>query len=158
MAIPATRIPRAASRPARVPAKARPARPHLEVVRDGRLAPATRRRRARALAVVASLVVAAALFGLVAANVLLTQNQFALDAIETKAAAEEARYERLRLEVAELEAPGRVVAAAQERLGMVPPPSVSYLSPTGPSSSTAPESGPTPHTWAKVKPHLSGRP
>lgn len=71
------------------------------------------------------------LFGLVASHVMLTQGQFRLDTLRTKTASEQARYERLRLKVAELESPSRIVATAQERLGMVPPPSVTYLSPTG---------------------------
>lgn len=136
-------------------------RPHLEVVVPGRATRATRRRRARVVAVMASIVVAAALFGLVAANVVLTQHQFALETLEEKAAAEQARYERLRLQVAELEAPERIVATAQERLGMVPPATVTYLSPTGPSTQAPTASGvmddSAPGTWSRVKPHLSGR-
>ena len=142
------------------PAKRATGRPHLEIVVPGRATPAARRRRARAIAVMASVIVGVALFGLVAANVVLTQHQFALETLERKAAAEQARYERLRLQVAELEAPERIVATAQERLGMVPPASVTYLSPTGPSSRAADTSGAdatAPGTWARVKPHLSGR-
>lgn len=77
------------------------------------------------------------LFGLVASHVMLTQGQFRLDVLRARAASEQSRYERLRLKVAELESPSRIVAAAQERLGMVPPPSVTYLSPTGAVSAPA---------------------
>lgn len=75
-------------------------------------------------------------FALVASHVVLAQGQFRLERLKARAAVEEARHERLRLHVAELESPSRIVAAAQERLGMVPPPSVTYLSPTGASSTT----------------------
>lgn len=145
---------------ARAPKRAKPARPHLEVVVPGRPSAAVRRRRARALALLASLVVATALFGLVAANVVLAQNQFALETLEDRAAAEEARYERLRLQVAQLESPERIVAAAQERLGMVPPETITYLSPTGARSTDVARraKGTQAGTWARVKPHLSGRP
>lgn len=77
------------------------------------------------------------LFGLVASHVMLTQGQFRLDTLRARTATEQDRYERLRLKVAELESPSRIVAAAQERLGMVSPPSVTYLSPTGAVSAAA---------------------
>lgn len=84
-----------------------------------------------------SAAVVASLFGLVASHVLLTQGQFRLDRLRARASSEQARYQRLRLQVAELESPSRIVATAQERLGMVPPPSVTYLSPTGAVSAPA---------------------
>ena len=75
------------------------------------------------------------------------------------------RYDRLRLQVAELEAPERVVAAAQQRLGMVPAPGVTYLSPTGPvADDPAPRytDGDVPSVpaaagadWTEVKPYLA---
>ena len=106
--------------------------PPLHVVR-----PAPRRRRARLVTFLVSLAVVVSLFGLVASHVMLTQGQFRLEGLRSRASAEQARYERLRLQVAELESPSRIVATAQERLGMVPPPSVTYLSPTGAVSTTA---------------------
>lgn len=87
-----------------------------------------------------SVAVVASLFGLVASHVLLTQGQFRLDRLKSRAEVEHARYQRLRLQVAELESPSRIVATAQERLGMVPPPSVTYLSPTGAVSAPVGES------------------
>jgi cell division protein FtsL len=133
--------------------------PPLRVVR-----PAPRRRRARLLTVLVSIVVMASLFGLVASHVLLTQGQFRLDRLRSRAAAEQARYERLRLQVAELESPSRVVATAQERLGMVPPPTVTYLSPTGAVSASEEEreaggnrSAAEDDEYARVKRSLAGR-
>ncbi|MGH9180534.1 MAG: hypothetical protein ACRDY5_02310 [Acidimicrobiales bacterium] len=90
----------------------------------------------RLLPIAAALAVAAALFGLVAAHASLAQGQFRLLDLERRADTEQARYEHLRLEVARLEAPSRVVAVAQERLGMVPPAAVTYLSPSGPVTGT----------------------
>lgn len=160
------------SRTAPKPApKAAPKRqPDLRVVR----AAATRRRR-RLAAVLTTLFVAGGLFGVAAFHVLIAQNQFRLDEIEEQAVVEQAKYERLRLQVAELESPARIVAAAQQRLGMVPPPGVRYLSPAGVaggtiagSSPAADESDDDDHRggavatagtgWSTVKPHLGSNP
>ena len=118
---------------------ARPARaPHLRVVpRDYRSLEA-RQRRARRLGTLAVVLVGVMVFGLVVAHVALGQGQLRLDRLTARAAADEARNERLQLEVAQLESPERIVAAAQERLGMVPPPGVTYLSAEGPVSAPSP--------------------
>jgi cell division protein FtsL len=149
--------------PVPAPAPAPRRRPPLRVVRPDEGPAVDRRRRARLRLAVTVLVVVAGLFGLVASHVLLTQDQFRLQHLESKAAAEQARYERLRLQVAELESPQRIVAAAQERLGMVPPPGVRYLSPTGVADQ--PKAGPQQGSklaagddWSSVKPHLASRP
>jgi hypothetical protein len=78
------------------------------------------------------------LFGRVAFHVVLTEGQLRLDRLENRVADQQARYERNRLRVAELESPERVTRVAQERLGMVPPPGVTYLSPSGPAADAAP--------------------
>ncbi len=84
--------------------------------------------------------------------------------MQANAANAEDRYDRLRLEVAELESPGRIMAAAQERLGMVPPPGVTYLTPV-PAESATPSAKPTEPVsetvagdWSRLKPILSTRP
>jgi cell division protein FtsL len=69
------------------------------------------------------------LFGVVAFHVLLTQGQLQLQHLQDRDAAVLARNQQLRLQVAELESPTRIVAAAQQ-LGMVPPATVTYLSPS----------------------------
>lgn len=110
----------------------------LEVVgRHRRHKSAGSRRRRRVLAASLAVVVVACVLGLVASHVLLAQGQFELEKLQLRADEQQDRYERLRLQVAQLESPSRVVAAAQERLGMVPPPGVTYLSPTGPQSGQA---------------------
>ncbi|MGH9105952.1 MAG: hypothetical protein ACRDZX_08970 [Acidimicrobiales bacterium] len=75
--------------------------------------------------IVASLGVVA--MGLVALHVLIAENQFRLDHLQQRASAQQATYEKLRLTVAELEAPSRIVSVAQGPLGMQQPGSVTYL-------------------------------
>ena len=64
---------------------------------------------------------------LVALHVLIAENQFRLDVLQQKASTEQASYEKLRLQVAQLEAPARIVSQAEGRLGMVQPATVTYL-------------------------------
>lgn len=152
---------------------AAPTRPPLRVVRTAELTARGRRRRARLLLICGLSIVSALLLGMVAFQVVLTQDQTRLDELEKQAAVEQDRYERLRLEVAQLESPERVVAAAQERLGMVPPATVTYLSPQGASAegkdaadrrsgfaadAGPPASPPATSDWSQVKPHLAARP
>ena len=129
--------PRGRSRPRHAPAARAEAGPRLQVVASGRKAAPGGRRRVRVLSWAGVVVVAAALLAVVASQAALAQGQFRLQRLQARAAAEQDRYERLRLQVAELESPSRVVAVAQERLGMVPPPDVTYLSPSGPSTAAA---------------------
>ena len=147
------------------------ARPdHLRVVPRGELSPRQRRLRTRLAVIATGLFVMAVLFGLVGLHVMLAQNQFRLDRLTTQADAEQARYERLRLQVDQLESPQRIVATAQQKLGMVTPASVTYLTPSAPLPASGP-SGTTgaagsaglpaavsPPDWPTVKPHLAAQP
>jgi hypothetical protein len=129
------------------------------------------------LALVASAVLTVGtIFGAAVFHVLLIQSEFRLDRINKEATKEEARYEKLRLDVAQLSAPDRIVATAQQRLGMVVPPQVAYLmapAPQDPGASNAEHLGASPAApeehddpaapslaggWAEVKPHLGTRP
>ncbi len=76
---------------------------------------------------------------LVTLHVLIAENQFRLDQLQQQASAQQERYEKLRLQVAELEAPARIVSAAEGPLGMRQPGSVTYL-PAPPTTAT-PTSG-----------------
>ena len=118
-------------------------------------------RRRRLLVCAAGLVLGLCLLGIVASHTALAQGQFRLEKLKSKAAAEQDRYQRLRLRVAELESPARVVAVAQERLGMVPPPEVTYLSPTGATPAPAPPSQDGDEAasddWPSVKRQLARR-
>jgi cell division protein FtsL len=130
-----------------------------------------------------ALFVIAVLFGLVGLHVMLAQNQFRLDRLNSQADAEQARYERLRLQVDQLESPQRIVATAEQKLAMMTPASVTYLTPSAPlpasASSTTAHSGSnggagssgaagsgggagspavSPPDWTTVKPHLAAQP
>jgi cell division protein FtsL len=157
--------------PAHAPQQEPRFRPPLRVVGPKERTPAARARRMRALAVLMVGVVIAGLFGLVGMHVILAQEQFRLDRLETKATDEQATYDQLRLEVAQLESPERIVADAQQRLGMVQPPAVSYLAPSTPAPSS-PTTNPQPQqtnpqpqsalqgdtSWSVVKRQLAGSP
>ena len=105
------------------------------------------------------------IFGAAVFHVLLVQSEFRLDQLNKEAAKKEVRYEKLRLDVARLSAPERIVAAAQQRLGMVVPPQVAYLmapapqdSGSGAGSRDDPAAPSLAGGWAEVKPHLGTRP
>jgi len=144
--------------PHRGPSTPPTARPdHLRVV-----APAERRRRFSPLAAV---ILTAALFALLlavaVAHTVLVEGQVRLDELDQQLVQEQARYQDLRQEVAELEAPTRIVGAAEEQ-GMVTPDDLVYLQPP------AAEPGPSPvppsadgsaearedQAWAAMKPLL----
>lgn len=112
------------------------------------------------------------LFGLVAFHVLLTQGQFTLQKLENRANDQQAQYERLRLQVAQLESPSRIRSEAVDRLGMVGADKVTPITPGAAqlprtaNGSAAPLSGKSmttenqsivddPGAWTSVKPHLS---
>jgi cell division protein FtsL len=153
--------------PVRVPPAGRR---HLQVVTDARVVAQRRRRRLRGLVILTGVVMAASLFSLAAFHAMLAKAQADLDQVESKVSDAQARYETLRLDVAELEAPDRIVREAQERLGMVPPPGVTYLTPSESVTDEVGEAAAAPDTsatdgdagerapWAAVKPYLSGRP
>ena len=82
------------------------------------------------------------IFGAAIFHVLLIQSEFRLDQINKEASKEEARYGKLRLDVAQLSAPERIVATAQQRLGMVVPPQVAYLMAPVPQDSGGPGADP----------------
>ena len=83
-------------------------------------------------------------FAAVALNARLAKDQLVLDAQKTRVAAEDRAYQRLRVEVAELESPERIVAMAAD-LGMQTPSDVTFMradvsrtKPTLPASSRTP--------------------
>ncbi|MCA1845584.1 MAG: hypothetical protein LC792_20805 [Actinobacteria bacterium] len=153
----------------RAPAPARvrkaPVRPRVVAGGAARRAPrvaAVPMARRRLYVMVATTMTFLCLFGVAALQVLITQGQFELARLQRDAAESQSRYDRLRLQVAELESPAHVVATAQRRLGMVPPDMVTYLSPVpvahvkpkavSAGSTTASSAGPV--AWQQLKPHL----
>ena len=130
---------RLAALPQREPS---PRPPRLRVVTAATAAPG-RRRRVLLLGAATTVAVCVGLFAVVFFHVLLTEGQVQLDRLQARAEAEQARQERLRLQVAELESPQRVFDAAT-RLGMVRPATVTYLSPVPASGLHAPPAAPAP--------------
>jgi hypothetical protein len=114
----------------------------------------------------AGVLVAGCLFALAAFNAVLVTGQGRIDALNTRVAEAQAQYSANRLRVAELAAPSHVVEVAQTRLGMVPPPRVTYLTPSetmadevGPAAPEQPATnGQSGTSWAAVKPYLGSRP
>ncbi len=156
--------------PSRLPARRESAPPRLRLVDNSRLEVAVRRQRARRLLVVASVLAVVALLALAGVNAVLVSSQVRLDELEQQVVEAQARHQALRLEVATLEAPERVVSAATERLGMVSPETITYLqspppetvseagevaSPPSPADDEAPLSTATTPSWGTVKPYLS---
>ncbi len=152
------------------------AEPHLHLVVPSRRPHFNRRYMAlwAGLSVVAGLALA-----LVVLHVLIAQAQFRLDRLQQQAGQDQAQYEKLRLSVAQLESPARIVSIAEGVLGMQQPGSVTYLpapqgagsgasaglSSNGPSfGSPLTAHGPTVTAppgaadWPSVKPYLSGNP
>ena len=74
-------------------------------------------------------IVIAALFALAVMHALLIGGQIRLDDMQREVASDTEEVRRLRLRVAELEAPHRVLDVARDRLGMVQPVEVGYLAP-----------------------------
>ena len=90
------------------------------------------RRRSPAVPVlVGAGIVITALFALAAMHALLIGGQIQLDGMQRQVASESEEIRRLRLRVAELEAPDRVLEVARTRIGMVQPAEVGYLAPAG---------------------------
>jgi cell division protein FtsL len=110
---------------------------HLRVV-----GPRPRRRPSgRFLFLAASGLVLAVAFGLVYLHVVMAERQFRLDDLNARVATEQAQYQTLREQVAQLSSPQQIIATAEGKLGMRQPASVIYLSPKS-GSATAGDSGP----------------
>lgn len=107
--------------------RAKVKQPELKLVekRESRFAFASP--RAKLLAIFGASMVL--LFALVAFHVVLTQGQFTLEKLEKRADQEQAKYERNRLNVAQLESPSRITKEAS-RLGMEPAEKVTPIAPT----------------------------
>jgi cell division protein FtsL len=137
---------------------------HLRLIGAEELAAVRRRRRMRVAGIVLAAVVITLLFAAVAMHVVLAQNQFRLSQLDDQAAAQQARYQQLRLEVDQLASPQRIVSTAEGRLGMVPPAAVTYLNPSSATSGApaAVSGGPAPAVppagWSKIKPQLVAGP
>jgi cell division protein FtsL len=131
-ATPAERGLQARSEPAR---RVEPERSHLRLVQPSTTKKTGRRRLGLTMVILSF---AGLCLGLVVLHALIAENQFKLDRLQDQASVAQVQYEKLRLEVAQLEAPARIVSVAEGRLHMVQPGSVTYL-PAPATSSGAPE-------------------
>lgn len=164
--VPATRRSVVAPQPQRTPAT-RERRPQLRVVDE----PRSRRLSPGAVVVLVVGGVFAVLFGLVVFHTVLLQNQQRLDRLDKQVTDAQAQYQSLRLQVAQLESPQRILDVATHKLGMVPPDGTTYLTPAAASSAgtdvganqgdtsgetAAPDDGAS--AWPTVKPYLGAAP
>jgi cell division protein FtsL len=109
----------------------RPGRGPLRVLPTEHLERRARRRRARLTITVAASLVAGSLLGVVAINVMIAQDQLRLDRLDAQRNSALAHRGQLQLQVAQLQSPARIVAQAEQRLGMVVPSKLTYLSGNG---------------------------
>jgi cell division protein FtsL len=152
------------ARRAMEPERSRAQRPNLTLV-EGGAEPRIDRLRAQIRFFAPIAIVAAVLFGVVAFHVVLSQGQFQLEKMQSKADAQQTQYEKLRFQVAQLESPDRIKAEAMNRLGLVPADKVIPVTPGAsdmpngrvqqPGQATTPTTETDPGQWAQVKPHLS---
>ena len=156
--------------PRRRPDPSSPARPqHLRVVAPQHRSQDDRRRRRRVRVASAVGLAVAVAFGLVYLHIVLAQRQFALDHLTAKVTAQQEQYQQLRLQVAQVEAPARIISVAEGKLGMREPSSVTYLTPSGsavPAVSAAAAAGGKRNVlapagdadWPQIKSLLAGSP
>ena len=119
------------------------------------------------MAVLLTAAIFVTLLAVAMAQTVLVQGQVRLDELDAQLADEQARYQELRTDVAELESPDRIVEAAHEQ-GMVTPDDLLYLQPPAPDASAVgpttgdddePAADPTvgadpDRAWSEVKPML----
>ena len=120
-----------------------PRRPQLHLLPEP---PHVRTRRlCRLFTALAGVAVCFGLFGVVGLHVLLAQGQGDVQRLSEEVRQQEQQQQRLRLQVAQLESPERIVAEARSRLGMVPPSTVVSLAPASladPPATTIPAAAP----------------
>jgi cell division protein FtsL len=152
-------------------------RRHLRVVEKPSRSPAQRRRLARAILLGSVGVAVSVAFALVYLHVVLAQRQFRLDDLTAQVQKQQVAYQKLRLQVAQLDSPQHVIATAEGQLGMVQPAGVTYLTPSPGVLSTSgaiggsepsltqsdPSSASTPAPagdadWPRIKSQLAGSP
>ena len=148
----------AASAPAVRPAAAPPA--HAEKRAELHVVEPRRRLRTGPTFALGAILAFGIAFAVVACQVTLVQGQERLDGLDARIAESSDQYQQLRLSVAELESPARIIEAATTTLGMVPPPNITYLTPDG---AVVVEGAADPavvpdelDTYAETRPNLEG--
>jgi len=135
----------APSRRVRQHGDAQEAAPRLRVVHGGTATQTqVRTRRLTGLHVVCVAVagVLALLFVLAVMQTAIAQGQAHLDDLGAQTSDAQAEAQALRLTVAQLESPERIISEAENRLGMVEPETISYVAPADPTQAVVPN--PTP--------------
>jgi cell division protein FtsL len=154
--------------PLRAPAPRREQRPSpsLRVVRE-----AKRRPRYAFWTVIALGAIFALFFALVMFHTVLLKNQRHLDQLDAQVRDEQATYQQLRLQVAQLQSPERILDVATSKLGLVSSSGTTYLTPSGPdavaarqaqaekttddgTTSLTPTDNGASSGWPQVKPYL----
>jgi cell division protein FtsL len=92
-------------------------------------------------------------FALIYSRTILSDSAFRLEEVESQIAQEEAVYQQLRLEVARLQSPGRIVPLA-EQIGLVLPNQVRTVEAAGVTGSE----GGAEARWVEVKSILTASP
>ena len=134
------------ARPAGTPrqAPAKPSRPGLRVLSGQDLARRRERRSARILVGLSAASLAGALGLVTAFNSLVASDQIQADNVQTQVVQAIASNQSLQLAKARLEAPARIFSIAEQRLGMVQPATVTYLTPVSvPGTAAASGGGPS---------------
>lgn len=131
---------------------------HLRVVRPA----GSRLRLSPRAGVVLTVLAFVALFLVAVCHALLIESQATLDELDKDVAAEQARYEELRQEVAALSSPDRIKTDAIERIGMVPAGEIVWLTPdepAPPSDDGHEDADDSPDTSAaRLKPYIEATP
>jgi len=109
-----------------IPLRPGATRPGLRVV-----PPRVRRRRTAVVTIIAMTVMFAVMLGLAAFQTLIAQGQESLDHLRVQTSDAQVAFAKLRLQVAQLQSPSRIVSVAEQRLGLVPPNTIHYVAPTG---------------------------
>ena len=135
-------------------------RAHLRLVRGARNGLGLSPRAGVVLTILAFV----GLFAVAVCHALLIERQASIDELDARVAEEQARYEELSLDVAELESPERIRTEATGRLGMVPAGETVWLTPTEPvppgdaAADKDDTEDATDTSAARVKPYLEATP
>lgn len=135
-------------------------RRHLRVVRPGEKSrPGLRFRLTPRAGIAVTILLFVALFAVAASHALLIESQGRLDRLDQRVADAQSRYESLQVEVANLEAPPRVLEEAKA-LGMEEPAEVDWVAQSQAvnqdEEGAEPESSDT--SYPDVKPYLDSTP
>jgi cell division protein FtsL len=111
------------------PERSAPRRRRLRLLGASQLSRHQHARRARVVVFSAAGIIVVALLFVAAGSALVVSQQFQLDNAQQELTTAANRNTNLQLQRAELASPTKILEVAQKKLGMVTPPSVTYLVP-----------------------------